>query len=214
MNRLRDIQGSIRKFSNHSLPVSLNDDPSDGIKHRVYNVSLPLNWSKIYRPIFPIYIQISVLKKNLVQSETSFISEVNGFIARNTARLKLQGQTDPPLNWESQNRFLPVRGEGLGNWHSRYFPTRRNDPVSTFDNFPPTFAPLAWIIRSRAKDQGVHARITRFPCSGAGESCDISVIILYGWRIASVRRNHLFRKMAQFCLPRMRGRTSAIPSWI
>lgn len=35
-----------------------------------------------------------------------------------------------------------------------------------------------------------------------GESCDISVIILYGWRIASVRRNHLFRKMAQFCLPR------------
>ena len=53
----------------------------------------------------------------------------------------------------------------------------------------------------KVKDQRVHARITR-TSSGTDESCDISVIILYGWRIASVRRNHLFRKMAQFCLPR------------
>lgn len=53
----------------------------------------------------------------------------------------------------------------------------------------------------KVKDQGVHARIA-CTSSGTGESCDISVIILYGWRIASVRRNHLFRKMAQFCLPR------------
>lgn len=51
------------------------------------------------------------------------------------------------------------------------------------------------------KDQDVHAHITCMR-SSAGESCDISVIISYSWRIASGRRNHLFRKMAQFCLPR------------
>lgn len=39
--------------------------------------------------------------------------------------------------------------------------------------------------------------------SSPSESCDISVIISYGRRIASVCRNHLFRKMVQFCLPRM-----------
>lgn len=100
-----------------------------------------------------------------------------------------------------QLRFLTNRVRG-----SRYFPWRCETDRG---NDSSRHSIISFLRSFRVHESFVHGKRPRCTLHALhvhalapGESCDISVIISYGWRIASVRRNHLFRKMAQFCLPR------------